>query len=85
MARQYVSVAFRTGGQTYLYHNDGDPVAAGDRVTIAGKRGPQTCTVDHVMDDEPPFETKPIAGIVGEVPPPVEGVMTTDLFGKAGG
>ena len=68
--RQYVAVKFRPGDRrTYTYHNDGDPVAAGDEVKIADRHGNgwSRVTVESVSDEKPPFDTKPILGRVEDV------------------
>jgi len=75
MTRQYIGVRFRPRGQLYTYHNDGDPVAVGDRVKINGRDGWQSLEVATVSDQAPRFETKPILG-----PAPLD---TEKLSGKA--
>ena len=62
--RQFVACVFREGDQrSYTYHNDGEPVAVGDRVRVTDRRGgEQTVTVAALVDQEPPFPTKPILG-----------------------
>jgi hypothetical protein len=61
--RQYVAAEFNKGGRTYTYHNDGEPVAIGDRVDVLTPRGEQTVTVIRTFDGpRPPFETRPIIG-----------------------
>lgn len=62
--RQFIAVKFRPGDlRAYTYHNDGEPVAAGDRVLVESRGGGQsTVTVVVAFEDEPPFETKPIIG-----------------------
>lgn len=63
MSRQYVTVRFRPGqGRTYTYHNDGEPVAAGDEVDIDGTHGRQTLRVITTSLVKPSFTTKPIIG-----------------------
>lgn len=61
-SRQYVAV--RLGNRTYTYHNDGSPVAAGDRVEIETRNGKIKATVDSVDMPRPSFETKPIGAVV---------------------
>lgn len=59
--RQFVNVEFKRGSRAYSYHNDGEPVAVGDRVLIAGRSGvTQSALVVSVADEVPAFETKPI-------------------------
>lgn len=73
--RQHVAVKFNPESErTYTYHNDGEPVAAGDRVLIETGKGTKVVTVHSVRvrsADDPPleFETK---GILGLAPPPEE-------------
>jgi ABC-type Fe3+/spermidine/putrescine transport system ATPase subunit len=64
MMRQFIAVRFKAGiGRAYTYHNDGEPVAVGDRVLIEKRGGgEQSATVAEIHEDEPPFETKPIIG-----------------------
>jgi hypothetical protein len=63
--RQYVDITFRPGGRSYRYHNDGEPVAAGDKVRVAqrnddGWQAVDVIRVDHVA---PGFKTNPILGL----------------------
>jgi hypothetical protein len=74
--RQYIGIAFREGGSLYTYHNDGAPVAVGDKVIIPARNGGQQ--VVTVADIAPPcfapkFETKPIIGLApaDDEPPPL--------------
>lgn len=61
--RQFVVCRFKPWDQrTYTYHNDGEPVAAGDSVMVETKKGLATVEVMSVTADEPPFETKAIVG-----------------------
>jgi hypothetical protein len=64
MKRQYVTGKFRPGDtRIYTWHNDREPVAAGDRIVIPGKAGPLVIDVDSVYyEPTPPYETKPIVG-----------------------
>lgn len=65
MSRQYVACKFRPDDKrSYTYHNDGEPVAVGDEVKIAGRSddGWQRVYVAAVGDEMPSFETKPILG-----------------------
>ena len=65
--RQYVACKFRSSdARTYTYHNDGEPVAAGDIVKVADNRGDgwKRVTVHEISFDAPPFPTKPILGRV---------------------
>lgn len=73
MTRQFVACAFREGQtRTYTYHNDGEPVAPGDRVQIMSRDGlgKQTVFVVTLLDDAPSFPTKPILGKAPPPPPP---------------
>ena len=61
-SRQFVAVKFRPGdARTYTYHNDGEPVAAGDEVKIADRNGDgwSRVTVAFISSEKPAFETKP--------------------------
>lgn len=60
MARQYVEARFRKGPGSYTYHNDGEPVAPGDEVFVVGQHSEQRVTVVALLDEPPPFQTKPI-------------------------
>ncbi|APL94116.1 hypothetical protein [Sphingobium indicum] len=67
MSRQYVACKFRPDDKrSYTYHNDGEPVAVGDEVKIAGRSddGWQRVHVVAIADEMPSFETKPILGKV---------------------
>lgn len=62
--RQFLACTFNAGGRAYSYHNDGPPLAKGDRARVLGRNGAeQTVTVEWVMESPPPFETKPILGL----------------------
>lgn len=75
MTRQYLSIAFRDGAREYTYHNDGEPVAKGDKVKLPGRKpddGWQRGTVTKVLEDKPAdlkFETKAILGKLDEPEP----------------
>lgn len=61
--RQFVVCRFKPSDQrTYTYHNDGEPVAAGDQVVAATAKGNATVDVVAVGAEEPSFPTKPIVG-----------------------
>lgn len=63
MTRQYVACKFRPDDRrSYTYHFDGEPLAAGDEVKVAGRgdEGWQRIYVVAVSDEKPSFETKPI-------------------------
>lgn len=61
--RQYVACTFRPGDvRTYTYHNDGEPVAVGDKVVVETNRGRQTVDVVSLTAEAPRFITKPIIG-----------------------
>lgn len=72
---QLVAVAFREGDQrTYTYHNDGEPVAIGDRVMIPNRSGgQQRAFVVALPTEAPQFETKAIIGLAppADEPPAV--------------
>ncbi|MES2289321.1 MAG: hypothetical protein V4530_06235 [Pseudomonadota bacterium] len=63
-ARQFVIAKFRESDtRSYTYHNDGEPVAAGDVVRVEDRGGgSKKVYVVDVNDQEPPFPTKPILG-----------------------
>jgi hypothetical protein len=65
MPRQFIACQFKPGqGRAYTYHNDGEPVAIGDRVRIEKRDGgEQVVTVSEIWDREPGFATKPILGL----------------------
>lgn len=69
MPRQHIAVKFNdTSERTYTFHNDGDHVAAGDRVLIPSGKGTKAVLVHSVRvpgDNDPPleFETKGILGL----------------------
>lgn len=64
MARQYLACAFKEGSRPYTYHNDGEPLAVGDLVRVAGRSGSeQRVRVAALIDEPPSFETKPIIGL----------------------
>jgi len=61
---QYVSIKFYPKDRrAYTYHNEDEPVKAGDRVEVATPHGKQEVTVISVSDTPPPFATKPILGL----------------------
>lgn len=67
-ARQYLAVAFKPGGKTYVYHNDGEPVLPGDEIKVPDPRGePGDWIRAHVVEiltERQAFETKAILGPV---------------------
>lgn len=67
-ARQYLTVAFKPGGKTYVYHNDGEPVAPNDEVKCPDPRGDPgdwiRASVVEITDEVPAFATKGILGPV---------------------
>lgn len=70
MTRQYVSVEFNPGDQrSYTYHNDGEPVAIGDRVVVETKRGRRFVKVVGIKPDIPDYATKPIIQEEPPIPP----------------
>lgn len=74
--RQFIACTFREGQtRTYTYHNDGEPVAEGDRVEIESRDGlgKQVIFVASVLPGPPDFATK---GIIGKAQPkPEEGKL----------
>lgn len=67
--RQFVTCKFRPGDtRKYTYHNDGDPVAPGDKVIVDAPRAEGKITIEVCeIVGQPRFETKPI---LGKAPPP---------------
>ena len=72
MARQYLAVEFKPGGRTYTYHHDGAPLAVGNEVKVRvgkpnrqGYTREQTAKVAALVDEKPPFATKPVIIEVG--------------------
>jgi len=55
--RQYVVVSFG-GGKPYTYHNDGEPLAVGDRVIVSTLNGSRVVDVVNLLDKPPPFTTQ---------------------------
>lgn len=72
--RQFVACVFREDdARSYTFHNDGEPVAIGDRVRVPGRKfGEQTATVSALVDAAPPFPTKPILGLAAPITQPGE-------------
>lgn len=73
---QFVVCTFRKGDtRSYTYHNDGDPVAAGDEVKVEDPRstegGWKRVYVVSVGGKKPPFPTKPILGLAPPKADPV--------------
>lgn len=68
---QYVECEFKRGGRRYTYHNDGEPVKAGDCVEVDGRNGRTKITVTGIVDRAPRFATKPILRVVPPDPDPV--------------
>ena len=72
---QHVAVKYSESSEkTYTFHNDGVPVAPGDRVLVETGKGTKVVVVASVRepapDDKPlGFATKPILGLA---PPPEE-------------
>lgn len=64
--RQYVSVRYKSSGtRAYTFHNDGEPLAIGDKVKVPDARGgtePVTVEVVDIWDRVPEFKTKGIIG-----------------------
>jgi hypothetical protein len=58
--RQFVHCTIKGGTRAYTYHNDGDPLAVGDPVTIETKHGFTTGEVAAVVEEAPPFPTKAV-------------------------
>lgn len=66
--RQFIAVKFRSDDErTYTYHNDGEPVGAGETVKLP-PRGREDGWVRGVVTeafvDKPKFPTKAILGVV---------------------
>lgn len=61
--RQYIACRFPNQTRVYTYHNDGDPVAVGDKVIVESRTGRAFVEVVSLSDDKPPFETKEILGL----------------------
>ncbi len=62
---QFVECRFNANAtRGYTYHNDGEPVAVGDFVEVDSARGEgkQRIEVVALLDQRPPFATKPILG-----------------------
>lgn len=71
--RQYVAVQFNPWDRrSYTYHNDGEPVAIGDKVLVTTPRGQSVVEVVGLPDLVPPFETKPIDGKAPPAKPSAE-------------
>lgn len=71
MSRQYVEAKFRLNDKrAYTYHNDGDPLAVGDKVEVDSPRdeGKMTIHVVGISSRPPKFPTKPILRKVLEEP-----------------
>jgi hypothetical protein len=63
---QYLTAKFSADEKrAYTYHNDGDPVAPGDRVLVPGRGDkPRTVIVDQIGVPKPEgFDTKAILGL----------------------
>lgn len=61
--RQYLVCRFSPNDKrTYTYHNDMEPVAAGDRVEVNTARGLSVVRVEAITNQAPNFPTKHIAG-----------------------
>lgn len=77
MSRQYLTASFQSGGMPYTYHNDGPPVAAGDKVLVSGRggKGTRTVTVQAIEVPKPAFETKAIIGRAPDEPAAAEGKL----------
>lgn len=71
-SRQYVACVFREGdARQYTYHNDGAPVAVGDRVRVTGRSGAEQVVIVAAFPPPcfvPNFETKPILGLAPDKP-----------------
>jgi hypothetical protein len=72
--RQYVACQFNPWDRrTYTYHNDGAPVAPGDKVKVETRYGLKIITVDSIVDEAPKFETKAILEKVADESVATEG------------
>lgn len=60
MSPQYVRCQFKPWGRIYVYRNEGDPLAEGDRVIVETAKGEVPVTVDGISDAAPDFDCKPI-------------------------
>lgn len=63
--RQYLRCTFSPGGKIYVYHNDGEPVVAGDECKVPSATDEKAWSrvfVVEVMMQAPAFATKPILG-----------------------
>ncbi len=60
--RQFVACKFRSSdARTYTYHNDGEPLAIGDKARVEAPRDEGWVTVEVVaITEAPTFPTKPI-------------------------
>lgn len=60
--RQYVAAQFNPWDRrAYTYHNDGEPLAEGDKAVVESARGGEVfVTVISVSNEAPKFPTKPI-------------------------
>jgi len=70
VTRQYLTAKFSSADtRAYTYHNDGEPVACGDKVLVPGRGDkPRTVTVHEIGVAKPEgFETR---AIIGLAPPP---------------
>lgn len=84
---QYVACKYREADKrSYTFHNDGEPVAVGDQVKIAGRGddGWQRVFVAAVSDEKPAFDTKPILGKVEPEQPDLLGDGDDDLEASLG-
>lgn len=63
--RQYLTAKFSPDDErAYTYHNDGEPLAPGERVRVPTKgEGSRTVTVHAIDIETPTFETKGVIGL----------------------
>lgn len=71
--RQYISCGFRPDAtKGYTYHNDGPPVAPGDRVVVESRNGGESKVTVLAVVDQPDIETNGILRLAEEPAPDAE-------------
>ncbi len=86
--RQFVKVAYKLGAtRLYTFHNDGPPLAIGDRPAVDEARGDgwQRVEVVELLAEKPTFPTKGIRFDLGVEPLPAvrSGLAGLDISGVA--